>query len=59
MYARHNSVSIHLLYNGTFESVLMTTKTSWRWHVCCAEICWKIDDMRQIHLVHIKMVLQT
>ena len=34
------------------------TKTSWRWHMWCAEMYLRTDNM-WIHLMHVRVVLQT
>ena len=54
----HNCECIHILYKWPIESVMITTKPPWRLHACCAPTCWRIDIVRGIHLVHIKLVLQ-
>ena len=50
---------IHV-YNGPFDSIMITTmKTAWWWHVWCAKTCWRTKNVWRIHLVHVKLVLQT
>ena len=44
------------LYNEPLESVTITTETSWKCHVLCAETCWRIDSVWRVYLVHIKLV---
>jgi hypothetical protein len=47
-------------YNGPFYSVMITSrKTLWWWHVWCAETCCRTDNVWSIHLMHVKLVLQT
>jgi hypothetical protein len=46
--------TLHLPYNGSFESVVITTtKTPWWWHLWCADTCRRIVNVGRIHLVHV------
>jgi len=50
---------IHV-YRGPFDSIMITTvKTSWWWHMWCAGTCCRTGTVWRIHLVHVKLVLQT
>ena len=46
------------MYNGPFDSVVITGKTPWWRHMRCAKKCWRSDVWR-IHSVHTELVLQT
>jgi len=46
-----NCELIHLLYNGSCKSIMITaTETLWWWHVWCAETCRRIDEVWRIYL---------
>jgi len=46
-----NREFIHLSYNGSFESVMITnTKSPCWWHVWCVETCWGVYNAWRVLL---------